>query len=155
MAVAPYSKIDTPNADKISADTLCLYIAGVDDIIVRPSTVLSQYNKAYLPKNAGNNNYILVGSDAYNDFSLSSDHSAFTGYSENYSAYNLGNKDPGPRSYIDALDWYDYWKLFDGLTDAAFYGKNRDYALGNTYQQKFLGIWPNGNPVKELEITQY
>ena len=55
---------------------------------------------------------------------------------------------------IDALDYYGFWKLFDGLTDAAFYGKNREYALGNTPEQRFMGLWSDKTPVKELEVTK-
>ena len=53
----------------------------------------------------------------------------------------------------NALDYYGTWKLFDALTDAAFYGKNREYALGNTPEQRYMGNWSNGNPVKELIVT--
>ena len=52
----------------------------------------------------------------------------------------------------DALDFYGFWKLIDALTDAAFYGKNREYALGNTPQQRYMGDWSDGRPVKELVI---
>jgi hypothetical protein len=53
---------------------------------------------------------------------------------------------------VNALDYYGTWKLFDGLTDAAFTGKNREYALGNTRQQRFMGVWSDGVPVKELKV---
>lgn len=53
----------------------------------------------------------------------------------------------------DALDFYGYWKLFDGLCEAAFYGKNREYALGNTPQQRYMGQWSDGTPVKELVVS--
>jgi acetyl esterase/lipase len=53
---------------------------------------------------------------------------------------------------VNALDYYGLWKLFDGLTDAAFYGKNREYALGNTPQQRFMGRWSDGVKVKELVV---
>jgi dienelactone hydrolase len=53
---------------------------------------------------------------------------------------------------LNALDYYGLWKLFDGLCDAAFYGKNREYALGNTPQQRFMGKWSDGLPVKELLV---
>jgi len=53
----------------------------------------------------------------------------------------------------NALDYYGTWKLFDALTDAAFYGKNREYALGNTPEQRYMGNWSDGNPVKELIVT--
>lgn len=52
----------------------------------------------------------------------------------------------------DALDYYGFWKLFDGLYSAAFYGKYRDYALGNTPGQRFMGTWSDGVPVKELIV---
>jgi len=54
---------------------------------------------------------------------------------------------------VDALDWYGTWKLLDGLTDAAFFGKNRRYALGNTPEQRFMGRWSDGVAVKELLVT--
>ena len=54
---------------------------------------------------------------------------------------------------VNALDYYGTWKLSDALCDAAFYGKNREYALGNTPQQRFMGRWSDGIPVKELQVT--
>jgi hypothetical protein len=54
---------------------------------------------------------------------------------------------------VDAIDYYCYWKLFDGLIEAAFYGKNRAYALGDTPQQRFMGIFSDGKPVTELIVT--
>jgi hypothetical protein len=53
----------------------------------------------------------------------------------------------------DAIDFYGLWKLFDALCDAAFSGKNREFALGNTPQQRFMGKWSDGSPVKELVVT--
>ena len=53
---------------------------------------------------------------------------------------------------IDVLDYYCTWKLFDALEDAAIQGKNRDYALGNTPKQRYMGKWSDGVPVKELII---
>jgi pimeloyl-ACP methyl ester carboxylesterase len=66
------------------------------------------------------------------------------------------SRDPRERletMMVNALDFYGTWKLFDGLCDAAFYGKNREYALGNTPQQRFMGVWSDGVPVKELKVT--
>ena len=54
---------------------------------------------------------------------------------------------------VNAMDFYGTWKLFDALCDAAFYNKNREYALGNTPQQRFMGLWSDGKPVKELKVT--
>lgn len=54
---------------------------------------------------------------------------------------------------VNALD-FGLWKLFDGLTDAAFFGKNRQYALGNTIEMRYMGKWSDGVPVKELKVVQ-
>jgi hypothetical protein len=54
---------------------------------------------------------------------------------------------------VDAIDWYGYWKLFDALCDAAFRGKNRKVALGNTPEQRYMGKWSDGTPVKELVVV--
>jgi len=53
----------------------------------------------------------------------------------------------------DALDYYGYWKLLDGLLDAAFLGRNREYALGGTVQQRFMGVASDGVPVVPLEVA--
>ena len=55
---------------------------------------------------------------------------------------------------IDALDWYGTWKLFDGLTDAAFYNRNRQYALGATPEQTGMGQWSDGTPVKPIKVLK-
>ncbi|MGV8546894.1 chlorophyllase/cutinase-like alpha/beta fold protein, partial [Pseudomonas aeruginosa] len=55
---------------------------------------------------------------------------------------------------IDALDWYGTWKLFDGLTDAAFYNRNRQYALGGTPEQTGLGQRSDGPPVKPIKVLK-
>jgi hypothetical protein len=58
-----------------------------------------------------------------------------------------------PSALVNALDYYGLWKLFDALCDAAFYSRSREYALGNTTKQRFMGRWSDGVPVKELIVT--
>lgn len=53
---------------------------------------------------------------------------------------------------IDNWDYLGYWKLFDGLTDAAFHGKNREYALGDTPEQKYMGKYSDGRPFEPLKV---
>jgi hypothetical protein len=60
----------------------------------------------------------------------------------------------GGGAAVDAFDYYGLWKLFDALCDAAFLGKNREYALGNTKQQTFMGTWSDGVPVKEVVVNR-
>jgi hypothetical protein len=54
---------------------------------------------------------------------------------------------------VDAMDYYSTWKLFDALTDYAFYDINQEYCFGNTPEQRYMGLWSDGTPVNELIIT--
>ena len=47
----------------------------------------------------------------------------------------------------DALDWFGYWKLFDGLMSAAFAGK--DYTVDVN-----MGAWSDGVAVKPLKVER-
>jgi hypothetical protein len=53
----------------------------------------------------------------------------------------------------DALDYYGYWKLLDGLLDAAYRNQNRDYALGGAPQQRYMGQFSNGQPVTPILVS--
>ena len=75
-------------------------------------------------------------------------------------AYDTSGNGPSSRPalrnaglMLDALDYYGFWKLFDGLSDAAFFGTHREFALGNTPEQRYMGKWSDGTPVKELQVT--
>jgi acetyl esterase/lipase len=57
-----------------------------------------------------------------------------------------------PEGGASFWDWYGYWKLFDGLSDAAFHGRNREYALGDTPQQRHMGKYSDGRPFTELKV---
>lgn len=54
---------------------------------------------------------------------------------------------------VDALHYYGYWKLADALIDAAFYGINREYALGDAPRLRHMGTWSDGTPVAKLLVT--
>ena len=56
---------------------------------------------------------------------------------------------------VNVYDWYGFWKWFDALCDAAFYGRNREYALGGTPAQKNMGTWDDGTPVKLPRVTDF
>jgi dienelactone hydrolase len=53
---------------------------------------------------------------------------------------------------VNAMDWYAGYKLVDAMRDCTGYGTNCAYALGNTSQQRGMGLWSDGVPVKELCI---
>ena len=54
----------------------------------------------------------------------------------------------------DAYDYYFCWKQFDALRSAAFNGTDEHYALGDTPEHRFNGVWSDGVPVKPLKIQK-
>jgi len=90
-------------------------------------------------------NYVIVHSDSHGEPELIADH---------YAPLALKGSTRALNNTVNALDYYGFWKLFDGLCDYAFYGMNREYAFGNTEEQRFMGFWSDGTPVKELEVYE-
>lgn len=180
MAVEPgitRSPVNVPLADlkKIPSETLLLAIAGDRDTLVDEEDAKRiYYESTRVPTN--NKDFIKLVSDDRGRPGLIANHRAPTAPDKFYDngegdlttrqravrsgprGHDPGNGgQPGSESpripVINALDYYALWKLFDGLCDAAFYAKNREYALGNTPQQRFMGKWSDGVPVKELVVT--
>lgn len=54
----------------------------------------------------------------------------------------------------DALDYYGYWKLADGLIDEVFRGTHGDFAFGDTAAQRFMGVDSDGDPVRQLIVHE-
>jgi acetyl esterase/lipase len=128
-----------PYADysQIPAGTLLLAIVGDEDLVVGDAEAKKIHAEA-VQVAASDKDFIRIFSDGYGDPDLAADHSAPLA---------------GPLFPADALDWYGFWKWLDALTDAAFYGENRDHALGDTPEQRFLGNWSDGTAVLEAEVT--
>ena len=57
------------------------------------------------------------------------------------------------KSRMDPVDYNGYWKLLDALLDCTRSDKNCNIAFGNSLEQRSLGNWSDGTPIKELEIT--
>ncbi len=170
MSVEPgitEAPISVPLADlkKIPAETLLLAIAGDQDTLVRDNDAKRiYYESTRIP--GDNKDFILFVSDSHGTPALQASHRAPTALDKSYD--NGEGTSGGPSGIgdvqisrrvrpetmlINALDYYGTWKLLDALTDAAFYGRNREYALGNTPQQRFMGRWSDGVQVKELKVT--
>lgn len=174
MSVEPgitESPINVPLADltNIPPDTLLLAVAGDQDTLVRDTDAKRIYYESTRVSPA-NKDFITMISDSHGQPTLQASHRAPTAMSKDYdsgegvggAATGIPDRIGGARisrrvrpetMLVNALDYYGTWKLFDGLIDAAFNGKNRDYALGNTPQQRFMGVWSDGVPVKELKVT--
>ena len=122
---------------KIPAKTLLLCVAGDEDLNVRNIDALRIFNQAKL--DAEDKNFLEMVSDRHGTPPLIANHFAPAAL-------------PGIKG--NALHWYGFWKWFDALTDAAFYGKNRKYALGDRPEQRFMGRWSDGTAVLEPKVTK-
>jgi acetyl esterase/lipase len=165
-------RIGMPMADlsQISTDTLMLVLVGSDDRIVGDDAA-SEIFQCASKIAPGNKNFVTLLSDDHGTPPLRANHFAPAAPGGNFrsdpadggasgkgtlrerlSERLRGENKDGAQRMVDALDFYGTWKLFDGLTDAAFFGKNREYALGDTPQQRFMGTWSDGVPVKEMKV---
>lgn len=158
--------VNFPLADlkKISSETLLLAIAGDQDTLVADKDAKRIYlESTRVP--AANKDFITLVTDDRGVPALRGSHRAPSApdpsYDNGEGARGVPNRGGGSSTpqrrgetpTIDAMDFYGTWKLFDGLCDAAFDGKNREFALGNTPQQRFMGKWSDGVAVKELKVT--
>ena len=123
---------------KIPNETLMLVVVGENDTVVGNESGKSIfYNSTQIP--LSQKDFVIQVTDTYGEPDIVADHLApiCIPFSET----------------VDAMDYYCTWKLFDALTDYAFYGINKEYCLDNTTQQRFMGLWSDATPVKELIIT--
>lgn len=82
------------------------------------------------------------------------------GHSQSYSIdleFDTGRRNPTARRALrrgpaNAVDYYGYWKILDGLISCLETGDYCRYALGNTLEQRLLGFWSDGRPVEPLEV---
>ena len=132
----PFSK--AVDLSMISNETLMLVVVGENDTIVgNASGKIIFDNTIQIP--LSNKDFVIQVTDTYGEPDIVANHLA-----------------PACLPFfstVDAMDYYSTWKLFDALTDYAFYGINREYCLGNTPEQRFMGLWSDGTPVNELIVT--
>lgn len=110
-----------------------LVIVGNQDVIVGKSAAdIIWHNTTQIP--AANKNYLQFQSDNYGTPGLVADHG------------------PATRRPPNAFNFYGVWRLFDGLESCSIEEKLCEVALGNTAQQRNLGQWSDGTPIKELTV---
>ena len=163
----PPASVPLPDLKKIESSTLLLAVAGDQDSLAEDYDAKRIYCES-TRVSADNKDFIRLISDDRGLPPLLANHRAPTAPDKDYDngEGDLTTREPTFGSHsidrqaelqriplVNALDYYGLWKLFDGLCDAAFFGKNREYALGNTPQQRFMGKWSDGVAVKELVVT--
>lgn len=124
--------------NRISNETMMLVITGEDDNHVGNRSAKMIFNNAtQIP--TSQKDFIIQRTDRYGNPDLIANHFAPVCLP----FFNM----------VNAMDYYSTWKLFDAITDYAFYGINKEYCLGNTYEQRFMGFWSDGKSVRELLVT--
>ena len=137
----------------IPAETLLLTLAASDDSISGETDA----RRIYLGSTAvgiENKDFLLMHSDAHGTPELSANHLAPMAIDERYTE-DVAYGEVEAQRHADALDYFGTWKLFDALCDASFLGTNREYALGNTPEQRHMGTWSDGHPVRALEVKDF
>jgi len=173
MAVAPGGESRLPVGDLsgMPTDMLVLLVVGDADRNVGDTGALAiQAALGHMPSE--NLGFVTVRSDAHFSYSFSADHFAPLAAAAGFPPYpSLSSESTSPaakggwfaqrrsrrvanRYAPDALDFFAYWKLSEGLLDAAFRGQNRNFALGNTADERFMGTYSDGTPLAPLEVGQ-
>jgi len=145
------STLALEDLSKISLPLFLLVVVGDEDKVVGDSDakkIFQQTINIPLEKK----NYVVVHSDRYGSLELVANHISPAAPDTDYDSGIMEKFEVDGFENVDTLDYYGYWKLFDGLTDCAFYERNCEYALGNTPEQRFMGYWSDGTPLRELTV---
>jgi acetyl esterase/lipase len=140
MPVQPFLRPLTMlrNFSDIPSTTLLLVVVGENDTVAGSASAKLIF-KTSMQVPFSQKDFVIQRSDFHGSPRLLADHGA---------PVCIPNS-----SWVDAMDFFSTWKLFDALTEYAFYGINQEYCLGNTTQQRFMGLWSDGVPVNELLVT--
>lgn len=153
----PLPSIQADNYEQIPGGVLFLAVVGDEDTVVGEDRALLLYDR--LPQvPAANREVIRLRSDKHGIPPLLANHGAALAIDREFDSgatvqllpngRTLGLDTLGANFALpDLFDYYGYWKWCDGLLDAAFYGENREYALGDTVEQTYMGQWGDGEPV--------
>lgn len=157
---SPTPAMPMEDLSKISAGTLTLVIVGDEDHVVGDETAKMIFGslKQIPPEKK---NYVTLMTDDHGSPALVAGHLAPIAMeildqqteSEESPAREQIRLMIGANS-VNSMDFYGTWKLFDGLTDDAFYGKNGEYALGKGPEIRYMGKWSDGIAVKELKVGE-
>jgi predicted esterase len=137
--------------DKLPADLKLLVVVGEDDYVVgdefgrlvfQTAVHTSERNLVIQRRSTDGHRWILATHSEPYSFDMDFD----TGV-RNYTAQRVFMT-----SRLNEVDFNCYWKFGDALMDYVRHGQNREVAFGNTPEQRYLGRWENGKPIRELDV---
>ncbi|MBP7821667.1 MAG: hypothetical protein KA010_02010 [Saprospiraceae bacterium] len=136
----------------IPAYTKLISIVGEDDKVVQDVLGKKVYKTA---TNTPNRNLVRHFADHVGDPLISAEHrepyAVNMDYDKNYR--NVTVWKTIKYSKVNSVDYYCYWKLLDALQQCVRASDECNICFGNTPEQRFMGKWSDGTPVRELEIT--
>lgn len=150
----PFKGARLTDYSALPADMKLLVVVGEDDYVVGAEFGAIVFNTAV---NTPERNLIVQRRDTTNQRRW-----LLATHSEPY-CYDL-DFDIGIRNYtakrvlmtsrLNEVDFHCYWKLADAMISYTRNGTHREYAFGNTPEQRYMGLWPDGHPIRELEVYQ-
>lgn len=132
-------------------DLALLVVVGEDDYVVG-----SEFGKLVFQtaRNTPMRNLLVQRRDTSEHKWVLATHSEPYGYDMDFDTgvRNYTAKRVLSTSRLNQVDFYCYWKLGDALCSYVREGQAQDFAFGNTARQRFMGTWPNGRPLRELDV---
>lgn len=104
--------------------------------------------------NTPQRNLIIQRQDTYGQPAVTAGHNESYSVNKTYSSGKLNwtSQRAVRISKVDVVDYNGYWKLLDALMDYTRTGKNMEYCFGNTPEQRSLGLWSDGTPIRPLDV---
>ncbi len=147
----PKKSFEYERYDKIPADINMLIVVSNGDLTVGDRFAKKVFNTA---KNTPNRNLIRQFADDYGKPKIKHGHVECYSRDKEFDTGRHGySYQRAKKSRFDPVDFNGYWKLFDALQDCTLNNNNCNIAFGNTPEQRSLGMWSDGTPVKPLEVT--
>lgn len=130
----------------LPADMKLLVVIGEDDDFA------GEYAYRYGGKKIWEGTTGIIPDEQRNFIKVQSDYRGFPALKADHSIPVTTNP-PLNNAVLDAMDYYAVWKLADALIGCTGNGSFCDYCLGNTWKQRYMGLWSDGRPVKPLIVT--
>jgi pimeloyl-ACP methyl ester carboxylesterase len=147
----PFKGARLPEYSGLPADLQMVVVVGEDDYVVGSEFGQFVFQTA---TNTPQRNFVIQRRSSDGHRRIGATHS------EPY-CYDL-DFDTGVRNYtskrvlmtsrLNEVDFNCYWKFADALMESTRNGCYTEMALGNTPDQRWLGRWPGGKPIRELEV---
>jgi pimeloyl-ACP methyl ester carboxylesterase len=148
----PFKGARLTDYSALPADLNLLVVVGEDDYVVGGEFGALVFQTAV---NTPNRNLVVQRRDT-----SAQGHWVLATHSEPY-AYDL-DFDTGLRNYtarrvfntavLNEVDFNCYWKFADALMAYTRHGRDREFVFGGTPQQRYLGHWPDGRPMRLMDV---